>query len=196
MGLLGLVFSVPAHTENMAANTGKPTTDILSLCVQHQLSTGFNRIEKMEPKEKTEMKKGTRRCQCSCWQRRDGVIPWMDIVPNKGQDTTDKVAFCFFTSSRQDSVPPLHTYINSCLRVPYGSTDHLDGTGLVSLSPLPRGTIHTCIHHFTLRSQQLSFALFFAPQQGQSPSFTSPAHQCPVIQKIKRKKEQAVPALC
>ena len=37
----------------MAANMCKPTTDTLLLYVQHQLSTDFNRIEDIEPKEET-----------------------------------------------------------------------------------------------------------------------------------------------
>lgn len=51
----------------------------------------------------TGVEEGTRRCQCDTQQRRDGIIPRMDIIPHKGQDTTDTMAFCSLVSPRQDS---------------------------------------------------------------------------------------------
>lgn len=38
----------------VAANMCKPTGNTLFLYIQHQLSTDFNRIEEIEPKEETE----------------------------------------------------------------------------------------------------------------------------------------------
>jgi len=135
---------------------------------RHQLATDFNRIREIESKQET---KELRKAQgdANAAASRAGAassLGWTRCL------TKHKTLLIQWPSAPHVKI---QIHVHSCLHIPYKSAHHPGGTGLVSLSPLPIISVY--------RSQRLSFTLFSALQQGQSPSFTSPAHQRYVIQK-------------